>query len=176
MENLVKIVPATTSADVTAKRFGKYGTDGKVSQCGTSGEDADGVIRDTVTSGFSTGLIILGDPVEVTAGAAVSAGDVVQTDANGKAITQTTGKGLGRAQTAAAADGDTIEVQLFAKAVKPAAAIASLTDNSGGTANDTLQDVEATYTEATLANNFADLAAKINSILAALRKAGVIAP
>lgn len=55
------------------------------------------------------------------------------------------------------------------------AAIASLTDNSGGTANDTLADVEATYTEATLANNFADLAAKVNAILAALRKAKIIA-
>jgi hypothetical protein len=38
-----------------------------------------------------------------------------------------------------------------------------LTDNSGGTANTTLADVEGTYTEATLANNFADLAAYINA-------------
>lgn len=55
------------------------------------------------------------------------------------------------------------------------AAITSLTDNSGGAANDTLADVEATYTEATLANNFADLAAKINAILVALRSAQIIA-
>lgn len=56
-----------------------------------------------------------------------------------------------------------------------ASAIANLTDNSGGTADDTIADVEATYTEATLANNFADLAAKVNAILAALRGAGIIA-
>ena len=56
-----------------------------------------------------------------------------------------------------------------------ASAIANLTDNSGGTADDTIADVEAVYTEATLANNFADLAAKVNAILAALRGAGIIA-
>jgi len=57
-----------------------------------------------------------------------------------------------------------------------AAAVASLTDNSGGTANDTVEDVPAAYNEAALANNFADLTAKINAILSALRGAGVIAP
>lgn len=56
-----------------------------------------------------------------------------------------------------------------------ASAIADLTDNSGGTADGTIADVEAIYTEATLANNFADLAAKVNAILAALRGAGIIA-
>lgn len=54
-------------------------------------------------------------------------------------------------------------------------AIASLTDNSGGTANDTLAVVEAAYTQATIANNFADLAAKTNAILTALRNHGIIA-
>lgn len=57
-----------------------------------------------------------------------------------------------------------------------AAAITNLTDSSGGTANDTIEDVPAVYTEAALANNFADLAAKVNAILTALRSAGVIAP
>lgn len=40
-----------------------------------------------------------------------------------------------------------------------------LTDNTGGTADDTLALVEATYTQATVANNFADLARKVNQIL-----------
>lgn len=54
-------------------------------------------------------------------------------------------------------------------------AITSLTDNSGGTASNTIADVPTTYTEATLANQIASLTAKINAILAALRTAGVIA-
>jgi hypothetical protein len=44
--------------------------------------------------------------------------------------------------------------------------ITPLTDNSGGTASNTLADVEATYTEATLANAIASLAAKINALIA----------
>lgn len=55
------------------------------------------------------------------------------------------------------------------------AAITSLTDNSGGTANNTLQVISATPTQAEIANNDADLAAKVNEILAALRTAGIIA-
>lgn len=43
---------------------------------------------------------------------------------------------------------------------------AALTDNSGGTANDTIQDLGATYTEAEVANNFADVTAKINALRA----------
>lgn len=44
-------------------------------------------------------------------------------------------------------------------------AITELTDSSGGTANNTLAAVEATYVQATMANNIADLAAKVNGIL-----------
>lgn len=54
-------------------------------------------------------------------------------------------------------------------------AITSLTDNSGGTPSDTLADVPAAYSEATLANQIASLAAKINAILTALRAHGLIA-
>lgn len=43
---------------------------------------------------------------------------------------------------------------------------AALTDNSGGTANDTIQDLGATYTEAEVANNFADVTAKVNALRA----------
>lgn len=54
-------------------------------------------------------------------------------------------------------------------------AITSLTDSSGGTASDTLADVPASYTEATLANQIASLAAKVNAILVVLRSANLIA-
>lgn len=56
----------------------------------------------------------------------------------------------------------------------PAAAITSLTDSSGGTANDTVQAIGGVFSQAEIANNFADLTAKVNAILAALRSAGII--
>ncbi len=55
-----------------------------------------------------------------------------------------------------------------------AAAIVSLTDSTTGTANNTVTDVGAAFTQATLNDNFADLTAKVNAILAALRGAGLI--
>lgn len=59
------------------------------------------------------------------------------------------------------------------------AAITSLTDNTGGSADNTLANLADGTTYATdhpaIENNFADLAAKINAILAALRAAGIIA-
>lgn len=68
-----------------------------------------------------------------------------------------------------------ISIDRFTGSKAAAAAIVSLTDNSGGAANDTVEDVPAAYNEAALANNFADLAGKINAILTALRAAGIIA-
>lgn len=56
-----------------------------------------------------------------------------------------------------------------------AAAITSLTDNSGGTADDTIAAIGATYTQAEVRNAVADLAAKVNAILTALRNVGTIA-
>lgn len=47
-----------------------------------------------------------------------------------------------------------------------ATSITVLTDNSGGTASDTIADVPGSYTEATLANQIASLAAKINELVA----------
>lgn len=55
-----------------------------------------------------------------------------------------------------------------------AAAIPNLTDNSGGTANDTIAAIGAAYSQAEIRDGLADLAAKVNAILAALRTAGII--
>ncbi len=55
------------------------------------------------------------------------------------------------------------------------AAIADLGGSSGGTADGSMQAISATYTQAEVANNFAELQAKVNAILAALRAAGIIA-
>jgi len=58
------------------------------------------------------------------------------------------------------------------------AAIANLTDNTGGTADDTMANLAdgVTYSNdhPVIENNFADIGAKINAILAALRDAGII--
>lgn len=56
------------------------------------------------------------------------------------------------------------------------AAVADITDSTGGTADGTLADVTASFNQAILNNNFADLAAKLNALLAELRTANVIAP
>ena len=50
------------------------------------------------------------------------------------------------------------------------AAVASLTDSTGGTAGDTVDD-----TTTSVKDDIASLAAKINAILVALRNAGIIA-
>jgi hypothetical protein len=48
----------------------------------------------------------------------------------------------------------------------PAMTMASLTDNTGGTASATLQAISATYVQAEVANNFADLAAAMTNLRA----------
>jgi len=49
------------------------------------------------------------------------------------------------------------------------AAITALTDNSGGTASDTIAAIGATYSQAQVRNAVASLAAKINALQAALK-------
>lgn len=56
-----------------------------------------------------------------------------------------------------------------------AAASAALTAASG-TADGTVADVGAAFSQATLNDNFQECATKINAILAALRGVGIIAP
>jgi hypothetical protein len=56
-----------------------------------------------------------------------------------------------------------------------ASAVADLTDNSGGTANDTIEAVSGSGADAAINNNFADLAAKVNALIAALEGAGILA-
>ena len=62
--------------------------------------------------------------------------------------------------TTATMSGGTIAFNLLSRS-----AITVLTDNSGGTASDTLADVPGAYTEATLANQIASLAAKVNALI-----------
>lgn len=46
--------------------------------------------------------------------------------------------------------------------------LTALTDNTGGTAGDTIADLGATYDQAKVENAIASLAAKVNAIIAAL--------
>lgn len=64
--------------------------------------------------------------------------------------------------------------------IAPSAAIASLTDSSGGTANDTIAAITNAANAGSadvgpVADGLADIAAKVNAILAALRTHGIIA-
>lgn len=54
-------------------------------------------------------------------------------------------------------------------------AITGLTDNSGGTAADTIAAIGATYSQTEVQNAVASLAAKIESVLTALENQGIIA-
>lgn len=56
------------------------------------------------------------------------------------------------------------------------ATIVSLTDNSGGTASDTIPAQTGSYVEATQETTVASLAGKINEIIAVLRTIGAINP
>ena len=57
--------------------------------------------------------------------------------------------------------------------VESATAITDLTAATG-TADNTVADVGAEFSQTTLNNNFKDIATKVNAILAALRSANII--
>jgi hypothetical protein len=54
------------------------------------------------------------------------------------------------------------------------AAITDVTDSSGGTASKTIAAIGATYTQSEVRNAVATLAAEVESLKAALRKADII--
>ena len=55
-----------------------------------------------------------------------------------------------------------------------AARVAALTDSTGGTAGSTLANVGTSFSQATLNNNFASLAATVNALVAALKRHGLM--
>ncbi|HET7584650.1 MAG TPA: DUF2190 family protein [Gemmatimonadaceae bacterium] len=106
-----------SSGPLTQRRLYRVtGVDGAgvptLTLCG-NGQDADGVAHANVQDGaggfVGPGSIYLacpGFPVRVEAGAAFASGATLQSDANGRAITKTTGTGILRALEAAGAAGD----------------------------------------------------------------------
>lgn len=55
-----------------------------------------------------------------------------------------------------------------------ASSVASLSDNSTGLAGNTIVDVGPTYSQSTLDNNFATLAAKVNALIATMKRFGLM--
>ncbi|MBM96500.1 MAG: DUF2190 domain-containing protein [Oceanospirillaceae bacterium] len=98
------VISMVAAADLTRNRF--IGADGDVCAAGAL---SPGVCEYDVAAGEQAsvnaqGLII------VEAGGAVAAGAEVESDADGKAITLTSGKANGQALDAAAAEGDLIRI------------------------------------------------------------------
>lgn len=87
---------------------------------------------------------------------------VYASDGDTFTLTQSTNSFIGRVLRVAATN--TAEVEFDARR-GGLGLLTVLTDSSGGTASDTIADVPGTYTEATLANQIASLAAKINAII-----------
>lgn len=56
-----------------------------------------------------------------------------------------------------------------------ATVVADLTDNTGGSADDTLESIGVSYSQTEVRNNFADLGAKVNEIISALQTANLMA-
>lgn len=118
---------------------------------------------------------------------AIAQGDELFWNVAGSKVTKTaTDKPLGTAFVAALSADTTVVVKLYGQGngVPVAATVAALTDNSGGTANDTVAVIAAGtpadlaaqgVINGVIANNFADVAAKINAILTSVKAAGLMA-
>lgn len=98
-------------------------------------------------------------------------GDLLYWDDTAKKLTKTAlGNTLVAIATVAALSTAAVGTALLepALAARALAAITALTDNSGGSATNTIAAIGGAYSQAEVANAVASLAAKINAILAAL--------
>jgi hypothetical protein len=89
---------------------------------------------------------------------------VYASDGDTFTLTRSTNSHIGRVVDVYGTNLATVEFDAH-RAGLGAGGIAELTDSSGGTASDTIADVPGAYAEATLANQLASLAAKINAII-----------
>jgi hypothetical protein len=117
-------VPAYAGpADVTAGRFVRISATKNsrgsyvMQHCG-AGALANGVAENTAIGGVKDwrggfNVVRRGAVARVTAGAAITAGQEVQSDATGRAIPLAAGRTLGMAMHDVAAAGDIVEVDLF---------------------------------------------------------------
>lgn len=113
------------------------------------------------------GVASTGGAWEAGPGAGIGAGGVGRLKAGG-----TTPGSLGATRYSW---NDTGHAFFAATIAAQVADMGALTDSTGGTANGTLVDVGAVYNQATLNDNFADLAAKVTALRNAMRTAGLMA-
>lgn len=107
-------IPVAAGADHSANqyRFVTINSSGQAVLSG-NGASADGVLQDKPSAAGRIGAVGILGVSKVVAGAAITRGADVASDANGKAKTAATGnRVLGKALEAAAADGDWITVLL----------------------------------------------------------------
>ena len=136
-----------------------------------------GIARLDIAAGTLGSLAVVGVFDVVKDNSAVIAGNAVYWNADAKKATtaKTGNQYLGKAIQDAEASGDTVRVLLnavsdYVASISGAAAIADLTDNSGGTASDVVPAADAGSRDAV-----SSLTAKVNAILSALRTANIIA-
>lgn len=89
---------------------------------------------------------------------------VYASDGNAFTLTASTNSHIGRVAAVYGANLAIVDFDAH-RAGLAAGGIAELTDNSGGSASDTLADISASPTEAQVANSVASLAAKVNAII-----------
>lgn len=89
---------------------------------------------------------------------------VFASDGNAFTLTQSTSSHIGRVVDVYGTNLALVDYDAHRSGLG-AGGIAELTDSTGGTASDTLADVPGAYSEATLANQLASLAAKVNAII-----------
>lgn len=102
------VLPVTAAAAITAGRA--------VTAAGAVASAAGNALGIAQTDGSTGDLVpvnVLGTAV-ATAGAAITAGAAVEVGSSGKVVTKSSGVTIGRALTAAAADGDQVEILLIA--------------------------------------------------------------
>lgn len=122
---------AIAGAAVARRRFVKAGANDTAVQAG-NGEAAIGV---SINAPAQYEILEIVDGIAlVEAGAAIEANAIVQSDADGKAVTRTTGVALGTALTSAAAEGELISIKTpgcaAASDFAPADAVADLVAGS----------------------------------------------
>lgn len=132
---------------------------------------ADAVTGATTNYAFYSngGLVHFGDNVDLTSGKTLTmpVGSIITDTTTGLKIGTATTQKIGFFNVTPVVQ-PSAYTQTYTTAAKtvPAATAATLTDSTGGTADTTLAAVEATYTQATVRNNFADLAAMVNKLTA----------
>jgi hypothetical protein len=107
-------IPAGSDLSSSQFFFMIINSSGRLAIPAGAGDPVDGVLQDKPDAAGVAGALAFDGVSKVEAGAAVSVGDLVQSDAAGKAIPALSGThAAGKAITAAAADGEVISVLLL---------------------------------------------------------------